>query len=352
VKAARNHLLLIATVMLWIATYAAYTTEWMIDGAMPFEMERALRRIPICLFGAICCWGIKLMLDRSVSQPMAKRWSIAFGLCLLAAVAYAGVNTLVFYVIDPIWGRVSLLDALQPSFSVALVFFAYVALYFAIDADAEARDARLRLADAQTEALRARNQALAQQISPHFLFNALNTVSGLIIDGQPSRAERVTVALAGLLRRSLETDSREFVQLGEELDAVHRYLEIEESRFEHRLSVSEQVPADLRNLAVPPMILQPLIENAVKHGVARSSKPMRLAISAEVVNDKLRITVTDNAKPDRRAAPAVGIGTGHENIRQRLALMYGERASLVCGARPRGGYSAELIVPAERHAAA
>jgi hypothetical protein len=215
VKSTRNQMLLIATALLWIATYAAYTADWMIGGMMPFAAERALRRIPICLFGAICCWGIKLLLDRSASQRVVGRVGTAFGLCLLASLAYAAVNTLVFYIIHPIWGGVTFIDAFEPSLTVSFVYFAWTALYFAIDAEAKARDARLRLADAQTEALRARNQALAQQISPHFLFNALNTVSGLIIEGEPARAERVTIALAALLRRSLETDAQDFVSLGE-----------------------------------------------------------------------------------------------------------------------------------------
>jgi LytS/YehU family sensor histidine kinase len=351
VKTARNHLLPIATGMVWIVAYSAYTADWVI-GVMPFAFERAVRRIPVCLFGACCCWGLKLLLDRTASQPTSKRLAIAIGLCVLASLAYALVNTIVFYILDPIWGMIMPVDALQAALDVLFVFFAWIALYFAIDADTQARDARIRLADAQTEAQRARNQALAQQMSPHFLFNALNTVSGLIIDGEPQRAERVTVALAGLLRRSLETDMREHVWLGEEIDSVHRYLEIEKSRFEGRLFVSERIPESLRSLAVPPMILQPLIENAVKHGVARSAKPVRLTLAAEERDGTLRITVTDDAKPDRRARPAQGTGTGHANVRQRLALMYGDRASLTCDALPRGGYSAELIIPAERDAAA
>jgi len=351
VKPTRNHLLLIATVMVWIVAYSAYTADWVI-GYMPFVVERALRRIPVCLFGASCCLGMKLILDRSASQPTSKRLAIALVLCVVASLAYAVVNRYVFYIINPIWGRVTPIDSLQAALDVLFVFFAWIALYFAIDADAQARDARVRLADVETAAIRARHQALAQQISPHFLFNALNTVSGLIIDGNPTKAERVTVALAGLLRRSLETDSREHVWLGEEVDAVHRYLEIEQSRFEDRLLVKEQVPADLRSLWIPPMILQPLVENAVKHGVARSSKPVRLTIAAKVADGKLHIIVTDDAKAGRGIAPATGTGIGHANIRQRLSLIYGERASLKCDSLPNGGYCAELIIPAERDVAA
>jgi LytS/YehU family sensor histidine kinase len=350
-RSARSHLLLIATAMVWIIAYAAWTADWMV-GDMPFVAERALRRIPLCLFGAACCWGIKIALDRLSGKRLETRLLAALGLCAAASAAYAALNTIVYYAIAPLWGSTNLNEVFQLSLVVAWVFLAWTALYFAIRSDSDARDARLRLADAETAALRARNQALAQQISPHFLFNSLNTVSGLIMDGEPARAERVTVALAGLLRRSLETDAREHVTLGEELDAVHRYLEIEQSRFESRLRVDARIPDELRGLAVPPMILQPLVENVVKHGVARSTGPVCLSIAAERSGDNLRIAISDDVIPDSTAAPPPGTGTGQANVRQRLALMYGDRASLLCAAMPGRGYKAELVMPARAHAVA
>ena len=199
----RNRLLLIATVAVWLIAYTAWTADWM-AGGMGFVFERALRRIPVCIFGAACSWAVKLALDRSTGQRLGKRLALAFGLCCAASVFQSGVNSLVFYVIAPRWGSTNFVETLQNSAMLAWVFFAWAGLYFAIDFDASAQETRLRLADAQTEAQRARNQALAQQISPHFLFNALNTLSGLIIERQLEGAEQVTLSIAAVLRRSLE----------------------------------------------------------------------------------------------------------------------------------------------------
>lgn len=344
-------MLLIVTVMVWVVAYAAWTADWMV-GDMPFVAERALRRIPLCLFGGICCWEMKVVLDSMADRRLGAKLSAAFGLCVAASASYALLNTIAYYAIAPLWGPTNVNEIFQLALVVAWVFFAWTALYFAIRSDSDARDVRLRLADAETATLRARNQALAQQVSPHFLFNALNTVSGLIIEDRPERAERVTVALAGLLRRSLETDCAERVPLGDELDAVRRYLEIEESRFEDRLIVDEQVSDELLSLEVPPMILQPLVENAIKHGVAQSSRPVRLNVSAERAGEALRIRVSDDARPEPGAAQPSGTGLGQTNIRQRLALMYGDGASLTAEVLPGGGYVALLTIPAKRHAGA
>ncbi|MGN6376089.1 MAG: sensor histidine kinase [Sphingomonas sp.] len=348
-RASRTQMLLIATAMVWLIAYAAWTADWMF-GDMAHVVERSLRRIPLCLFGAVCCWGMRAVLDRTAARPLGSRLVTALGLCVAASLAYSGLNAWVYYGIAPLWGPTNLGEILQLAMVVAWVFFAWSALYFGIDADARAHETRTRLAEVEAAALRARNQALAQQISPHFLFNALNTVSGLILDGEPARAERVTMALAGLLRRSLESDARDRVPLAEELDAVRRYLAIEETRFEDRLRVVERVPPALGSLAVPPMILQPLVENPVKHGVARSTVPVTLTIAAALADGRLMVTIDDDAPSTGPSAPGTGIG--QRNVRQRLALLYGDVAAFDCGSRSGGGYSVRLVLPAETHDAA
>ena len=347
----RRNLLLIATAVVWLIAYVAWTADWMI-GPDHHVLERALRRIPLCAVGAGLCWTIRRALDRMAGRPIRARLAAACALCLAGALAYAALNSLVFYVVSPVWGHTTVGGTLQNAMMIVWVFFAWAALYFAIDGNLEAGDARLRLADANSAALRARNHALAQQVSPHFLFNALNTVSGLIIEGEPARAERVTMALSGLLRRSLDTDSREFVTLREEMDAVHRYIEIEQNRFEDRLNVVESVPEGVLGLAVPPLILQPLVENAIKHGVARSKGMVKVTISAEATDQTLLVVISDDAHPVGHAIDGAGGGIGQANVLQRLELLYAGRASLDCGNMPEGGYRCALTIPATRHDAA
>jgi two-component system LytT family sensor kinase len=347
----RDQLQRTAVGMVWTIAFAAWTADWMF-GDMHFLLERALRRIPLCLVGAGCCWQIKMILDRLAALTLGRRLAAGAVLCAFGSLAYSGLNGLVFYVIAPRWGSTSPAGLLQNAMMTVWVFFAWAALYFAIDADLHARETRLRLADAQAAALEARNQALVNQIGPHFLFNALNTVSGLILEGEAARAERVTVALAALLRRSMETDARVFVSLEEEMDAVRRYLEIEQNRFEDRLLISETIAPELLSLAVPPMILQPLVENAVRHGVARSLDPVRIVIAACLDHGMLRLAISDNARAAPHAPDTKGCGIGQANIRQRLSLLFGDDASLTGGKLPDGGYSALVCIPARADAGA
>jgi signal transduction histidine kinase len=338
-------MLLIATAMVWLTAYAAWTADWIIE-PMPWLFARSMLRIPMVTLGASLCGAIALTLDRLAARPFALRLAAALGLVAFASAAYALANHVMFHRIAPWWGPAYQGEWQQEAIVVAWVFLAWTALYFAIDADAGRRDAQLRLAGAETASLRAQNQALAQQISPHFLFNALNAASGLILEGQPARAERVLMALSNLLRRSLEAEARETIPLGEEIQALHRYLEIEEARFEDRLRFVDTVPDETRSLAVPPMILQPLVENAVKHGVARTSRIVTLTLGAAREGGGLVITISDDAVPDDDAAPTSGTGIGHENVRRRLGLIYGDRAAFDAGPLDRG-YAARLRIPAD-----
>nr|MDQ2878789.1 histidine kinase [Pseudomonadota bacterium] len=214
-----------------------------------------------------------------------------------------------------------------------------------IEADADARDSRVALAEARTAEQRARNQALAQQINPHFLFNTLNAVSGLIMEGDGKRAERVTMALANLLRRSLEAGTGQLVPLADEIEAQRRYLEIEEVRFEDRIRFVDAVPGALLDRQVPPLILQPLVENAVKHGVARSPETVTITVSASLQDDMLEIVVEDDGQDHGSAPKAPGVGIGQDNTRRRALLLFGDSASLTCGRIASGGYRCALRLP-------
>lgn len=342
----RDRTILVATITVWLIAWVIWTAAW-IYGDMPHDLvNRALRRILTCTFGGACCWVMKLLLDATHGRAIGQRIAAALSLCFIAALLYGAVNTLVFYVIAPRWGSIGFMGLFDMAELAGFLFFAWSGLYFAIDADAEVRDSRLRVAAAKTEALRARNQALAQQMNPHFLFNALNTLSGLIIEGQPARAERVTTALASLLRRSLETEPTDFVALRDELECVRRYLEIEQSRFEDRLLVDEHIRPELMGYSIPPMVLQPLVENSIKHGVARSASPVTLAISAHLHARELKIVVADDAAASGCAANHRGSGIGNEIVRERLQLLYSGRASLTCEAQSAGGFRSTLVIPA------
>lgn len=172
-------------------------------------------------------------------------------------------------------------------------------------------------------ATEAQLSALRSQINPHFLFNALTTI-GYLIQTAPEKAFDTLMRLTQLLRGVL-TSTGEFCTLGQELKLIESYLEIERARFEERLHVEIDVPEDLRKLQVPALILQPLVENAIKHGISENKAGGEVRIVARLEGDVLRLTVSDTGRGLKNGKAS---GVGLHNIRERLNSYYGEKAGL------------------------
>jgi signal transduction histidine kinase len=214
-----------------------------------------------------------------------------------------------------------------------LIYWAIVALVHARDYARDAQDHRVRAAELETSVAEARLQALTLQLRPHFLFNTLNAIAELIHE-DPDAAERMVGRLADLLRRTLETDGTEEVPLTTELDLVRRYLDIEAVRFQDRLRVRWEVASDARTAGVPAMILLPLVENAVRHGVAARPGPGEVGIRARREAGTLRVEVWDDGPGlDSEALTGPRRGIGLANTRARLTQLYGaaHRLELVQG---------------------
>jgi two-component system LytT family sensor kinase len=195
-------------------------------------------------------------------------------------------------------------------------------------------------------------RALRAQINPHFLFNALTTI-GYLIQTAPSRALDTLLRLTSLLRGVLRSEG-EFTTLGRELDIVESYLDIERARFEHRLRVTIDVAKAIRAARVPPLLLQPLVENAVKHGIAPLREGGEVVVSAELQSpdaDKARLvlTVRDTGVGTtlRALEKQQREGVGLRNVERRLAYQYGEAASLVVRTAPGDGMTVTIVLPAE-----
>jgi sensor histidine kinase YesM len=184
-----------------------------------------------------------------------------------------------------------------------------------------------RSVDAQKEAVAAQMQMLRAQLQPHFLFNSLNTIASLARTA-PEKAEAVTEDLAEVFRYSLQTGAIDTVPLHEELKTTRLYLNIETARFGDRLIVDEQVDEAAMLRPVPALLLQPLVENAVKHGLGRTEAPCRIVISAVAMNRGLKLSVTDDGPGFESTDPAVVLprGIGLQNVAKRLDAMYGRRA--------------------------
>ncbi|ODT87292.1 MAG: hypothetical protein ABS78_12835 [Phenylobacterium sp. SCN 70-31] len=339
---------LIANIVLWTLTFLVVSAQ-MATEPMPHAGQMALRRAGMALFGFVACLGVSRILAALADQPLWRRIAAAVGLSMAGGFAYAVLNYAAFYVIHPLWGAEPF--QIWRVTYMATVFFwtflAWCALYFAIRYEADLRDRDLRLAQAQALAMDAQNRMLRYQINPHFLFNTLNALSSLILARENERAERMVLSLSGFLRHTLETELPDKTPLADEIQAQRQYLSIEQARFEDRLNYIEAIPPDLADALAPSLILQPLVENAVKYGVAGSSAPVTIEIRAEAAGGRLRLTVADDgggvADP-----PPPRLGLGLENVRRRLELIYGRAGSLTCGPRPSRGFVAAVEIPLER----
>ena len=200
---------------------------------------------------------------------------------------------------------------------------------------------RLYLAQ-RHEAARARLDALRAQLQPHFLFNALHSI-GVLIDEAPDRARTALVRLSDLLDRVLGGDDRHEVPLADELAFLEAYLDLQRLRFEERLRVDVTVEASLRNALVPAMILQPLVENAVRHAVEPRAAGGHIAIGAHREGAELRLTVTDDGPGLPAHQPDGGIGLA--NTRTRLAELHGDAGQLLLEPREEGGLAVTVVVP-------
>lgn len=199
----------------------------------------------------------------------------------------------------------------------------------------------------QVELGEARLRALEAQIRPHFLYNALNTVSMMIRSDDSARAVETVARLGDLLRESLRAAPRHEVPLAEELELARLYLEVERLRFADRLQVAMEVPPVLEEASVPYLALQPLVENAVRHGIGRAHGKGRVTISARRDEGRLVIEVSDNGPGSPTARPEHGRdgGVGLDNIRRRLAHLYGADGVLALRPRSGGGTVARLTLP-------
>jgi hypothetical protein len=234
-------------------------------------------------------------------------------------------------------------------------FMAWSAFYIASLTHREALGAQRRLADAESAAQAAQVRALRYQVNPHFLFNTLNSLSSLVMTGRTDRAETMLLALSTFFRTSLSLDPGANVTLAEEIDLQRLYLDIEKARFPDRLHVEIDVPEELEQARLPALLLQPIVENAIKYGVSKSRKAVVIRIEARHLDDHRMVLEISNrlkngGKEELPAATHEGTGLGLANVSQRLDARFGSRASCRFGAMTGGGFKVSLTMPVEMNA--
>lgn len=228
-------------------------------------------------------------------------------------------------------------------------FWIIYGLFAAFDYYKRLKNKQAELSRIESQLNRTKLEVLKMQLQPHFLFNALNTISSLM-EIDVKKAQLVTARLGDLLRVILEQDSRLYVSLEEELDYVRTYLDIEKIRFEDRLEVNFDVDESLLGFSVPLLIVQPLVENAIKHGVAKVSRKGTIIISVKKHSTGVIITVSDDGKGEKGTISSLyKHGIGLQNIKERLKEIYKEEASVNITAGGDRGFTVDLIIPKHRN---
>jgi len=262
---------------------------------------------------------------------LTRRVALHLFFSLLFCVAWAGSGTVLRAFLQPqalggdIWRSFLSWLFITFPFGVA-VYLSMVGVEHAIRYFAEVREREIQMARLSEQLSGARFAALQAQLNPHFLFNTLNTIAVLVRDGDQAGAARIIEHLSEVLRRTLTRHRTNEVTLQEELELVRQYLAIEQARFSDRLRPEFEVDDAALSSAVPSFALQHLVENAIRHGIARRTEAERVAITARRVGDMLELSVSDDGPGI--GAGAIPAGHGIENTRERLRALYGDRASL------------------------
>ncbi len=331
--------------------------EYGIDEQIAMLPRRAIVVSAAIVLTFILCWLLRCLDRRSMTTQIA----VAFLASIPVAVAHAFVNYLAFYVVAPLPKADHVLKAMEAmgesekggplviaSTASEWYFFivSWAMLYLALSYAAKVRHAERAAAAYRAEAQTAELRALRYQVNPHFLFNTLNSLSALVMQQRTDEADRMIMNLSTFFRTSLATDPAADVSLADEVAMQRLYLDVERVRFPSRLITEFDVPEDLSDVRVPGMILQPLIENAVKHGVAGSTAPVAITIRARGADGVLTLSVADNAVAATKPAPGAGVGL--DNVRRRLKARFQGRANVAQGPRADGGYRVDLTMPLAR----
>ena len=302
-------------------------------------------------FGAI---PIGLFLASRYGVPhLLRRIRGATGRVLCLAVVTGAVSGSVGWLLTPAYAFLSGLDISAARFAAICVIVG-ITLGVPLEISMHLRARLEHEEEVRREEQKARIEAqlneLVARTNPHFLFNALNTVASLIPE-DPDLAERIVERLASMFRYSLDYARHPLVPVAQEIDIVRDYLEVQHARFGHRFDFVIEVDESAGRGLIPPMSLQPLVENAVLHGVSRRTKDGQIHISVRVCGEQLECIVTDNGADANVPTHVGGAKTSIVDLRNRLHLVYGDSGALEATPVPDGGFSARLSVPFEDHAA-
>jgi two-component system, LytTR family, sensor kinase len=340
--------------------YAAIVT--LRASIMGFESqgEMAVRRGIVTILGIILSWVLYLIIRQFDGSTFSRRIVIAFIAAMPCAIAIAAANYYIFNVYDPdgflpamehvakVKGNYVIQEIADDTMGRYFFLAAWAAIYLAVTYATEVGRVERHAARLEQTAQQAELRSLRYQVNPHFLFNTLNSLSSLVMKDRREEAEQMIMSLSNFYRTSLTGDPLEDVPLEEEVHLQKLYLDIESVRFPDRLRTGIFIPDHLMSCCVPGLILQPVVENAIKYGVSRTTRPVTIDIRAWEEEGLLYVSITDDGDTLPYRSAYEGNGIGLVNVRERLAARFGDKGRLLAGAMEGGGFQVELSLPIVR----
>jgi LytS/YehU family sensor histidine kinase len=282
-----------------------------------------------------------------ISRRPLLTWGGAVFAVVLSVATYSTIDAWVFNMVNRAGGSFNgslFLGSVTVNF---LLLGAWSALYFGINFYIILEQRADELLHLESQASSAQLAMLRYQLNPHFLFNTLNSISTLVLLKQTERANAMLSRLSSFLRYTLVYEPTAQVTLAQEVETLKLYLDIEKMRFEERLRPSFDIDPAVAKTRLPSLLLQPLVENAVKYAVTPLEEGADISVEARLIGDRVRITVSDTGQGLQASgtAPPESLGVGLANIRDRLAQAYGEDQKMDYGSRPDGGFSVTVELP-------
>lgn len=317
-------------ILYWVLNIGGWlgyaTTAWL--GALAHEKPESYFAVILATaaLGFLITFPLRALLRRLWNQPLLKLASTMLVACYLFALGWRWVQNVLYYDwVKDSWQPEHFLDYVGGVMGSFYILLCWSGLYFGIKYYQQLQEQTQQTLKATAAAHQAQLKMLRYQLNPHFLFNTLNAISTLILDGANETANKSVSRLSDFLRYTLDNDPMSRVTLGSELGAIDLYLEIEKVRFGDRLIIEKNIEPPAEKALVPSLILQPLIENAIKYAISPSEEGGTLRITARVQRGVLMMQLADtgpglgNCKTEHKSS-----GVGLKNTRERLQQLYGD----------------------------
>ncbi|WP_086737873.1 sensor histidine kinase [Erythrobacter colymbi] len=344
----------------WNLQLAGWGAAFLLRAVIAFANDQPFALLALILISTVTGFSISLLLSVAYRVLIQQRPLITWGMTAVVLAAAVIINTSIDAWVQGVYYGASrettfLQLVISLSFIPLALLVGWSALYYAINFFLTVEQQADRLERLEAQATAAQLAMLRYQLNPHFLFNTLNSISTLVLLKQTEPANAMLTRLSGFLRHTLIAEPGSQVSLAQEIETLQLYLDIERMRFEERLRTHFEIDEAAKTAQLPAMLLQPLVENAIKYAVSTQEEGAQIALTARVIGDRLRLTVEDTGPgmddtPRDPAAPVapgrpVSTGVGLANIRNRLAQAYGDAHLFETRSEAGGGFTVLIEIP-------